>query len=153
MLKPKKDQIQARTVPNSSDDSVKINAGSLVFENTWITYNSSIYRINDYITSVVQGSRTRFFKNRNNAIFLLIGIDIDEGIKTIEGKSVLFTTVDAVPPPDTYDIIPLVGVVLIQDGTDDLNFGYKPLHQAHIKFFSGAGNVIDRNQKAFQKNI
>ncbi|TRZ49366.1 MAG: collagen-like protein [Dehalococcoidia bacterium] len=147
MLNLNKKTIEVKTVPNVSSDSVRIKAGSFVIDNKWINFNGTLFKINDYITKAVQSPRTRFFKNRNNAVFLLIGIDADEGLKVIEGQHVKFSTIQAVPPPEVYNILPLIGLVLIQDGTRDLNFGYKPLSEPNIISFSGSGNIIDKNKQ------
>jgi hypothetical protein len=34
---------------------------------------------------------------------------------------------------------------LVQDGSDDLNFGYIPLNDDNVLFFSGLGNIIEKN--------
>lgn len=146
MLKSKQNTIQATTVPNFSEDSIKIDAGSVVYDNKWISYEGFIFKVDDYIQSVVIGARTRFFKNRNNAVFLMIGIDLDEGVKVLEGTHVRYTTFKAVPPPTSFDIIPLVGLILIQDGTDDLNLGYLPLKPTNIVYFNGSGNIVDKDK-------
>lgn len=145
MLKAKNELVVASTLPNLAPDAVKIDAGSIVYDNNWINYNSTTFKIEDYILSVVQPPRTRFFKDRNYGLILLVGLNVNEGIKAIEGKHVPFTTIDALPYPDFTDIIPLVGIVLIQDGSNNLNTGYKPLRPEYIKYFSGAGNVLQKN--------
>lgn len=150
MLKSKNDQISAKTTPNFSDDSVRIDSGSVVFDNKWINFDGIVFKLRDYIRSVVVSPRTRFFKDRGYAVYLLVGLDINAGFKTIEGEHVKFSTIQSVPPPSTFNIIPLVGIVVIQDGSSDLNYGYKPLKQENIIFYSGSGNVIDKDQKGEQ---
>jgi len=147
MLKSNEDKIKAGVAPNFSDDSVRIQAGSFVLDNKWINFNGTLFKVRDYITSVLRGSRTRFFKDRNYAVYLLIGIDPVQGIRAIEGRHVLFTTLQAVPAPETYDFLPLIGLVLVQNGTRDLNYGYMPLKNENVIFLSGYGNIIDKNLK------
>lgn len=147
MLKSRNNKIRAGSNPNFSKDSIRINAGSIILDNKWINYKGTVFRVEDYINSAVVGSRTRFFKNRGFAVYLLIGIDAEEGVKVIEGNHVKFSTIDAVPPPTEFNIAPLLGLVLVQDGTSDLNLGYKPLKDEYIRFFSGSGNIITKNLK------
>jgi hypothetical protein len=147
MLKQRKGSVGASTTPNYSDNSVRIAAGSVVIENSWVNYNSALFKLTDYISSVVKPPRTRFFQNRGYAVYLLVGLDINEGIKTVEGRQVPFTTVWSVPRPETHDIVPLVGLVVVQDGSNDLNNGYVPLKDEYIEFFNGAGNVVDSGLK------
>lgn len=149
-MKTNEDKIRATTSPNFSDDSVIIKAGSFVYDNKWINFNGSIYKVSDYINSVLVGNRTRFFKDRSYAVYLLVGLNPVLGVVTAEGKHVLFTTLQAVPPPDSYNFLPLVGIVLTQDGTRDLNFGYLPLKNENIVFFSGYGNIIDKDLQGIQ---
>jgi len=146
MLKSKNGQIESTTVPNFSTDSVKIESGSFVIDNKWVNYDSTIFKVNDYITRVVVAPRTKFFRNRNNAVFLMVGIHLQDGLKVIEGEQVRFTTLKAVPIPSGFDVVPILGIILIQDGTTDLNLGYKPLQPYYIVHFSGTGNVLDKNQ-------
>jgi hypothetical protein len=140
-------KIKAGTTPNLSDDSVRINAGSFVIDNAWVDFSGTIFKVTDYITSVVIGNRTRFFKDRNYAVFLLVGLDPDQGIQVLEGTHVPFTTLQVVPAPTQYNFLPLVGVILRQDGTADLNFGYLPLKNENIVSFSGYGNILDKDLK------
>jgi len=150
MLKPKNNKIKGVTVPNYSDDSVKIESGSIIIDNKWVSYKGTLFRLSSYINTVIKGSRTRFFKDRNFAVYLLIGIDVNEGITVIEGTHVPFTTMQAVPRPVGFTIAPLVGVIAIQDGSSDLVYGYKPLENENIQFFSGSGNIIKKNLKGAQ---
>jgi len=150
MLQSNSDKIKASTVPNFSDDSVRIKAGSFVYDNKWINFSGTVFKVRDYITSVLVGTRTRFFKDRNYAVYLLIGLDPTQGIRVIEGQHVPFSTLQGVPPPDSYDFLPLVGVISIQDGTRDLNFGYLPLKNENIILFSGYGNILDKDLKGVQ---
>ena len=150
MLRPNDDKVQAKTLPNFSDDAVHIKAGAVVIKNVWVNYDSTIFRINSYITRAVAAPRTRFFKDRGYAVYLLIGLDLNEGIKVIEGVHVLFSSIGAVPPPTQFTIAPLIGIVLIQDGTNDLNFGYRPLRAENLRIYSGTGNILDWNLKGDQ---
>lgn len=147
MLKPKKGQVAAGAIPNYSSDSVRIEAGSVVVDNTWINYDAVLFRVSDYVSSVVRPPRTRFFKNRNYAVYLMIGLDIKDGIRVIEGRQVPFTSVQSVPKPEGYNFIPLLGLVTVQDGTDDLNNGYLPIKDEYLEFFNGFGNVVDEALK------
>jgi len=143
MLKQRKGLVGAMTTPNYSDNSVRIEAGSVVIGNSWVNYNAALFKLTDYISSVVKPPRTRFFKNRGYAVYLLVGLDINEGIKVVEGRHVPFTTVWSVPRPETHDLVPLVGVVVVQNGSNDLNNGYLPLKDEYVEFFNGMGNVVD----------
>jgi hypothetical protein len=147
MLKPKSEKISAGSIPILSDDAVRINAGSFIIDNSWISFSGAIFRVKDYITSVVVGNRTRFFKDRNYAVYLLICLDPNNGITVFEGNHVLFTTISAVPPPKIFSALPLIGLVLIQDGTIDIISGHKPIKDENIIFFSGTGNIADKNLK------
>jgi len=147
MLKSKSKQVMAGVTPNYSDDSIRIEAGSVVVSNSWINYDAVLFRLTDYVASVVKPPRTRFFQNRNYAVYLLIGLDIDQGIRVAEGRQVPFSTVLSVPRPEGYDFIPLIGVVAVQDGSDDLNNGYLPLKDEYLEFFNGSGNVVDSGLK------
>jgi hypothetical protein len=145
MMKPNKDKIRSTVIPNFSDDSVRIEAGSFVFDNKWINFNGSIFKVKDYITSSLVGSRTRFFKDRNYAVYILVGLDPTQGVRVAEGIHVPFSTIGAVPPPTDFDFLPLVGIIAIQDGTRDLNYGYKPIEQQNVILYSGYGNITDKD--------
>lgn len=152
MLKPKSDKISAGSVPVYSNDSIRINAGSFVIDNVWISFKGAVLKIKDYISEIVVGERTRFFKDRNYAVYLLICLDLNEGIKIVEGKHVKFTTLKAVPPPESFTSLPLIGLILIQDGTRDLINGFKPITNESIIYFSGTGNVLDKDLKGVPGN-
>jgi hypothetical protein len=147
MLVTKNEKINAGYKPELSEDAVVINAGSFVIDNQWVSFYGTVFKINTYISSVVVGNRTRFFKDRGYAVYLLVCLNPNNGIVIFEGKHVLFTTLQAVPPPTSYTAIPLIGVILIQDGTRDINYGYKPLKQENIIFYNGMGNVLNKNLK------
>ena len=147
MLKSRDNNVRANAIPNYSDDTVRIEAGSIILDNNWISYKGIIFVLSDYIKSAVVGSRTRFFIDRNYAVYLLLGIDIDSGFKVVEGPQVKFNSLQSVPIPQNFSIAPLIGLVVIQDGTNDLNLGYVPLKDENIQFFNGMGNIIQKNIK------
>lgn len=144
-MKSKPNIVKAEPLPNYTTDSVKVDAGSVVVDDQWVNYGSTIIKINTYIASVVVSPRTRFFQNRNYAVMLLVGLDPNQGIQIVEGTHVPYTTMGAVPYPTSYAVVPLLGIVLVQDGTSDLIYGYKPLKQESLKFFSGSGNIAEPN--------
>lgn len=150
MLKTKSEKISAGSIPIVSDDAVRINAGSFVIDNAWINFSGMIFKVRDYISSVLVGNRSRFFKDRNHAVYLLICLDPNTGITTVEGKHVPFTTLQAVPPPEVFYALPLIGLVLIQNGTSDINYGFKPIVDENIIYFSGSGNILDKNLKGIK---
>jgi len=147
MLKPRNKQVTAGVTPAYSTDSVRIESGSVVIENTWVNYDASLFVLRDYVTSALKPPRTRFFKNRGYAVYLLVGLSIDKGIEVVEGRHVPFTSVRAVPRPTTGNLVPLVGIVAIQDGSDDLNYGYLPIKDECLELFNGSGNVVDPDLK------
>lgn len=150
MIQSNKDKVKAGTTPNFSDGAVRIKAGSFVIDNKWINFSGVVFKVTGYIDSVLRGNRTRFFKDRNFSVYLMVGLDPAQGIVTIEGKHVPFSTLQAVPPPENFSFLPLVGIILVQDGTRDINYGFIPLKNENITFFSGYGNVLDPNQKGVQ---
>lgn len=145
MITLKNELLSGGLLPNLSSDAVKIEAGAVVIDNSWINYDPIVFRVNDYITSIVVAPRTRFFTDRDYAVMLIIGIDIDKGVTVLEGAQIPFSTLDAVPYPENITIVPLMGIILIQDGTADLNMGYKVLKNEYLKVFSGSGNILDKN--------
>lgn len=147
MLKPRSAQVTAGATPGYSNDSVRIEAGSVVIDNSWVNYDSVLFRLTKYINGIVVPPRTRFFQNRSYAVYLMVGLNLDEGIKVVEGRQVPFSSIRSVPRPVTFDIVPLVGIVVVQDGSDDLNLGYLPLKDENIEYFNGAGNVLNAGRK------
>jgi len=145
MLKPNNSTIGTKSLDNKISGAVKINAGSFIIDNQWVSYNSYLFRVNDYISSVLTPRRTSFFINRGYAIYLLVCLDIKGGIKVLEGSQVRYTNRESVPPPSSFTDIPLAGVILRQDGTNNLNTGYVPITDKDVKYFSGTGNIIDKN--------
>jgi hypothetical protein len=150
MLKSKKNTVKARTNKAITNGTVIIKAGSFVYENNWINFKGIVFNVDNYITNALVPPRTRFFNNRNYAFYLIIGLDKNGELTYLEGNQVEFTSIKSIPIPNTYKIIPLVGIILIQDGSRNLNNGYKPLNDSNVIFFSGAGNVLDKNQKGPQ---
>lgn len=146
MLKAKSSTINARIQKNFTDDSVIINAGSLVYDNKWIDYKGTFFNVKEYLRGLITDQRVRFFKNVNYAVYLMLGIDVNGSLTVIEGTQVLYTTLKSVPIPSFFNMIPLVGVVIIQDGSSNLIDGIKPLNENNVIFYSGMGNVIDKNQ-------
>jgi hypothetical protein len=144
MIKTTNSTINSKLVRSIVSDTVNIDAGSVVFDNRWISYNSINYDISDYITSVVVPPRTRFFNNRNYSLTIVVGLDRTGSIKTVEGSQVLFSSNNNVPLPTTINIIPLVGIVLVQDGTADLN-SFRDVSNKDIISFSGMGNIKNKN--------
>jgi len=147
MLKPKSEKISAGSILNFSEDAIRINSESFIIDNAWVSFSGTIFKIREYIKNVVVGNRTRFFKDRNYAVYLLICLDLNDGIKVVEGTQVPFSSFKAVPPPQTYDALPLIGLILVQDGTIDLNYGFNPIENDNINYFSGSGNIIDHDVK------
>jgi len=147
MLKQKLEKISAGSVPVLSADAVRINAGSFIIDNAWISFSGIVFKVREYIASVVVGNRTRFFKDRGYAVYLLICLDPNNGVTVKEGNHVLFTTLQAVPPPESFMALPLIGLVLTQDGTRDLSYGFKPVKDENIAYFSGTGNIVDKDLK------
>ncbi len=145
MIKSGTSKIKATTNPNISDDNIKLRATSFVINNKWVNFSGLFFKISDYINNAVRSPRTRFFSDRGYAVYLLVGFDENTGVSVLEGTQVKFTTIDAVPPPISFEFLPLIGVVLIQDGSSDLNFGYIPLSDDNVMFFSGLGNIIDKD--------
>ena len=145
MLKSKSEKVCAGATPLLSKDSVRISSGSFIIDNVWISFAGTIFKVTNYISSVVVGNRTRFFKDRNYAVYLLVCLDPNNGITVIEGKHVLFTTLKAVPPPESFSALPLIGLILIQDGTRDLVTGFKPVNDENLIYFSATGNIVDKD--------
>jgi len=149
MLKIKNNLINATKVRSVVNDTVKIDSGSVVFDGKWVSYKSVNYRISDYITGAVVPPRTRFFTNRDYAVMLVVGLDNLGTLKTIEGSQVKYTTNDAVPAPSVISIIPLVGIILIQDGTNNLE-SFKTISDQNIVTFNGSGNIKAKNVVGIQ---
>lgn len=146
MIRPKTTIIDAKATPLIADNTVRIRATSFVYENNWINFEGLLFNVTDYITNAVISPRTRFFTNRNYAVCLIVGLTKDGEVTVLEGPQVDYTKQTVVPFPDTFNIIPMVGVILVQDGTTDMINGFKPLNETNVTFFSGTGNVIDKNK-------
>lgn len=156
MLRTRNNTIGARVQKNYTDDSVIISPGSLIYDNKWIDYGGSFFNVKEYLRSLITNQRIRFFKNINYATYLMIGIDATGSLAVTEGEQVLYITLKSVPIPRVFDMIPLVGIVVIQDGSTNLIDGIKPLNDNNVIFYSGMGNVLDKNivgQAGFDSNI
>jgi hypothetical protein len=145
MLKTNSNTIKSNSQDATISGAVKVTAGSMVIDNQWISYDNYIFRIKEYIQKTGTAYRPTFFKNRSYAVRLILALNIKEGIKVLESTQVQYTTREAVPLPEAIDDIPLVGIVLRQDGTNDLNMGFIPVTDKDLSFFSGTGNIIDKN--------
>ena len=145
MLKSNKNTIKSNSFDNQIGGSVKINSGSFVVDNKWVSHDSYLFRLEEYISKVLTSYRPTFFKGRNNAVSLIVTLSLKEGIKVVEGTQVTFTTREAVPLPGILDSIPLVGIIVRQDGTNDLNRGYVPIQDRDLMSFSGTGNIEDKD--------
>jgi len=145
MLKANNTTIKSNTIENKIKGAIKINAGSFIIDNQWVTYESSILRVEDYIRSKITANRPSFFNNRNYAVYLMVTLSLKEGIKILEGAQVKYTSREVVPIPSYTENIPLIGIVLRQDGTNDFSMGYTPLTDDDIFFYSGSGNIVTKN--------
>jgi hypothetical protein len=145
MLKSKNNVVNARVQKNFTDYSVIINSGSLVIENKWTDYSGTFFNVQQYLRSVITTQRVRFFNYTKYACYLVVGIDVNGALSVIEGTQTLFTTLESVPRPATFNIVPLVGIIAIQDGSSNLIDGIKPLNESNVIFYSGMGNVLDKN--------
>lgn len=141
-MKTKPNIVSAQVAPFVSPDAVRINAGSVVYGDRWLNFGATVYKVKDYVASVVVKPRLKFFMNRDWALMLMVGIDQNGAITAVEGPQVKYTTNDSVPPPYVGDLLPLVGIILVQDGSLDLVNGLKPLTDASLRFMSGSGNVL-----------
>ena len=127
-------------------DLVTIQPASFVVDNSWVTYNGGTLNIRDHIRSVLGAGRTKFFVNKLYSVYLLVCLNPEEGLKVIEGEQVPHTSSRIPPPPRSFNDIPLIGLILTQDGSRDLIHGYKPVLDSNIIRYSGIGNVIDKDQ-------
>jgi len=144
MIKINNNLITGKKVRAISEDTVNISSGSVVIDNKWVSYKSINYKIRDYIKDVVVSPRTRFFLNRSYSVMLVIGIDSFGTIRTAEGTQVKYSSNNGVPVPAITTFLPFVGIILVQDGTNDLN-SFKSITDSSIVVFSGAGNIKDKN--------
>jgi hypothetical protein len=145
MLKHNKSTIKSNSIENKIKGSVRLDAGSFVIDNQWVSYDNYLFKMEDYLNTVITANRPNFFNDRNNAVALIVTLSIKEGIKIIEGNQVTYTSREAVPLPQVVGSIPLIGIIVRQDGTSDLNSGYKALSDNDLLFFSGTGNIEDKN--------
>ncbi len=145
MVKKNINTIVAKTQPSINPTSVVISAGSFVYDNNWIDFKGIVFDVQTYINSQIGSNRKTFFNGRGYALCLIVGIDSTGAITTEEGPQVIFNTAASVPVPPNFSFIPLVGIILIQDGTADMIGGVKPLNDTNVIFYSGMGNVLDKN--------
>lgn len=145
MFKSKDNTVSARVQKNFTDDSVIINSGSFVIDNKWVDYTGTFFNVKDYLRNTITAQRVRFFNYANYAVYLVLGVDVNGSLTVVEGTQVKYTTLDSVPVPSIFDVIPIVGIVIIQDGSTNLIDGIKPLAENNVIFYSGMGNVLDKN--------
>lgn len=131
---------------SAGKDVIRIQPASFVVDNNWVSFNGALFNIKDHIRSVLKNGRAKFFTNRFYSVYLLVCLNPNEGIKVLEGKQVLHSSSRLPPSPSTYTDIPLVGVIMIQDGSKDLVYGYRPVTNTSLIQFSGIGNVVDKDQ-------
>ena len=154
MIKPNSDVFRVKTQKNIDTGTIVIDAGSVVIDNKWISYQGTTFSAQSYINSVVDGTtRVRFFKKRIYALKLMFGIDRSGSIQVVEGAQILYTTKSSVPAPVSYDIVPIATVLMVQDGSSDMVSGYKPLDNSNVTFFSGTGNVVQKNKKGIDGTV
>ena len=147
MLNQKNNTLNVRVQRNTADDTVIIDAGSLVVDNNWIDFKGVLFNVQQYLRNAVTGQRIRFFKDVNYAIYLVLGIDTTGSLTVTEGTQVPYTTLSSVPIPPVFDSVPIAGIVVIQDGTTNLTDAIKPVNDNNVIFYSGMGNTFDKNQK------
>ena len=147
MLKSKDNAINARIQKNFTDDAVVLYSGSLVIDNRWVDYTGTFFNVKDYLRGTITDQRLRFFKYANYACYLVLGIDVNGSLSVSEGTQVPFTTLESVPVPAVYAVVPMVGIIVIQDSSSNLIDGIKPLNENNVVFYSGMGNVLDKNRK------
>jgi hypothetical protein len=145
MLERKDSLVGSKKVRSLANNVIKIDSGSYVIDNKFISVKDINYSVNEYVLSAVVSPRTSFFVNRNYAVMLVVGINSLGVVSTVEGSQVKYTTNDAVPLPHTINFLPLIGIVLRQDGTVNLN-SFKDLKDTDLIEFSGYGNIEEKNQ-------
>lgn len=144
MLKSNNSTIKSNSFDSKISGTVNIKAGSFVIDNQWVSYDSYLFRIVDYINSLITNNRPTFFKDRNNALNLIVTLSLQNGITIVEGPQVKYTIRESVPIPMSLENIPLVGVTIRHDGTNNLN-SFIPVTDIDIRFFSGTGNIENKN--------
>ena len=145
MLKQKKNTVNSNCMNNNIGNSVKVKAGSLVIDNKWVSYDSYMFNVTDYINRSLSTNRSTFFSKKKSAIYILVTLGLKRGISILEGKEVRYISRESVPRPTVIDSIPLVGIILRQDGTDDLSTGFILVTDKDLDSFSGTGNIIEKN--------
>lgn len=149
MLKIRDNLISSKIVKSVDNNIVNIESGSVVFDNKWITYKNVNFNVNQYVSDAVVSPRINFFQNRNYAVMLVVGLSSSGTLTTVEGTQVKYSSNAGVPMPSTINILPLVGIIIIQDGTNNLN-AFKDITDKNIVSFSGAGNIKEKNQDGLQ---
>lgn len=147
MLNNKNNTFNVRVQNNATDDMIVVDAGSLVIDNKWIDFKGILFNIQQYLRDAVTGNRIRFFTNVNYAEYLVLGIDVTGALVVLEGTQVPYTTLASVPIPPVFNMVPIAGVVVIQDGSTNLIDGIKPITNSNVIFYSGMGNTLDKNQR------
>lgn len=135
MLNQKNNTLNVRVQRNTADDTVIIDAGSLVVDNNWIDFKGVLFNVQQYLRNAVTGQRIRFFKDVNYAIYLVLGIDTTGSLTVTEGTQVPYTTLSSVPIPPVFDSVPIAGIVVIQDGTTNLTDAIKPVNDNNVIFY------------------
>lgn len=147
MLNTKNNTLNVRVQKNTTDDTVIIDVGSLVVDNSWIDFKGLLFNVQQYLRNAVTGQRIRFFTDVNYAAYLVLGIDVTGALTVTEGAQVPYTTLSSVPIPPVFNSVPIAGIVVIQDGTTNLTDAIKPISDSNVLFYSGMGNTFDKNQK------
>lgn len=130
-------------ISSGVDNKIRIEAGSFVYENKWVNYKSKIFSLNDYV-KVKLKERDSFFNNRGYALYLVICMDFYGKLFVEEGVQVSFKLKESVPAPRVKNI-PLVGLILVQNGSEDLNYGFRPVLDSDLIEYSGLGNILEKN--------
>ncbi len=130
-------------ISSGRDNKIRIESGSFVYENKWVNYKSKIFNLNVYVKEKLK-ERDSFFNNRGYALYLVICMDFYGKLFVEEGAQVLFKLKESVPAPKIKNI-PLVGLILVQDGTEDINYGFSPILDSDLIEYSGFGNILEKN--------
>lgn len=130
-------------ISSGSDNKIRIESGSFVYENKWVNYKSKIFNLNDYVKEKLR-ERDSFFNNRGYALYLVIGLNFYGKLSIEEGVQVPFKLKESIPAPKIKNI-PLVGLILVQNGSEDLNYGFNPIENGDLVEYSGFGNILEKN--------
>jgi hypothetical protein len=132
-------------LPNSLGRKIKIEAGSFIYDDRWINYKSKVLDIEQYITNSLGKNRPTYFYARNNALALLVGIDYNGKLLVEEGPQVPYKSNTKVPFNKISRVLPIFSLILIQDGSVDLNLGIKEFSDKDIINISGIGNILKKD--------